>query len=77
MDAPEFAGGDIAWILTACALVLMMTLPGLALFYGGMVRRTNVLSTLMQALGAAAVVTLAWAIAGYSFAFGGEGALLG
>ncbi len=77
MDETQFAGGDIAWILTACALVLMMTLPGLALFYGGMVRRTNVLSTLMQALGAAAVVTLAWAIAGYSFAFGGEGALFG
>ncbi|MEQ8435164.1 MAG: ammonium transporter [Oceanicaulis sp.] len=77
MDETQFAGGDIAWILTACALVLMMTLPGLALFYGGMVRRTNVLSTLMQALGAAAIVTLAWAIAGYSFAFGGEGALFG
>jgi Amt family ammonium transporter len=77
MDTTQFNSGDIAWILTACALVLMMTLPGLALFYGGMVRRTNVLSTLMQALGAAGVVTLAWAIAGYSFAFGGEGALFG
>ncbi|MFW6300811.1 MAG: ammonium transporter, partial [Oceanicaulis sp.] len=77
MDATDFASGDIAWILTACALVLMMTLPGLALFYGGMVRRTNVLSTLMQALGAAGVVTLAWVIAGYSFAFGGDGAVFG
>ncbi|XBQ15215.1 MAG: ammonium transporter [Oceanicaulis sp.] len=73
MDAPEYAAGDVAWILTACALVLMMTLPGLALFYGGMVRRTNVLSTLMQAMAAAAVVTIAWAVAGYSFAFGGGG----
>ncbi|MFW6413485.1 MAG: ammonia channel protein, partial [Oceanicaulis sp.] len=72
MDTP-YAAGDVAWILTACALVLLMTLPGLALFYGGMVRRTNVLSTLMQALGAAAVVTLVWSIAGYSFAFGGGG----
>ena len=56
MDQVEFSGGDVAWILTACALVLMMTLPGLALFYGGMVRRQNVLSTLMQSLGAAMVV---------------------
>ncbi len=77
MDEAVFATGDVAWVLTACALVLMMTVPGLALFYGGMVKRTSVLSTLMQALGAAGLVTLAWVIAGYSFAFGGEGALFG
>lgn len=77
MDETAFAGGDVAWVLTASALVLMMTLPGLALFYGGMVRRTNVLSTLMQSLGAAALVTLTWVIAGYSFAFAGDGALFG
>ncbi|WP_430431725.1 ammonium transporter [Oceanicaulis sp.] len=77
MDQVEFSGGDVAWILTACALVLMMTLPGLALFYGGMVRRQNVLSTLMQSLGAAMVVSLVWVIAGYSFAFSGDGALFG
>lgn len=77
MTEPAYSSGDVAWILTACALVLMMTLPGLALFYGGMVRRENVLATLMQALGAAGIVTLAWAAAGYSFAFGGEGALFG
>lgn len=77
MEQVEFAGGDVAWILTACALVLMMTLPGLALFYGGMVRRQNVLSTLMQSLGAAMVVSLVWVIAGYSFAFSGDGALFG
>ncbi|WP_375549650.1 ammonium transporter [Oceanicaulis alexandrii] len=77
MDQVQFSGGDVAWILTACALVLMMTLPGLALFYGGMVRRQNVLSTLMQSLGAAMVVSLVWVIAGYSFAFSGDGALFG
>lgn len=71
MDATPYAAGDVAWILTACALVLMMTLPGLALFYGGMVRRTNVLATLMQAMGAAGIVTVVWVFAGYSFAFGG------
>lgn len=70
-EAAVFAAGDVAWILTACALVLMMTLPGLALFYGGMVRRENVLATLMTAVGAAGLVTLVWAVAGYSFAFGG------
>lgn len=73
MDATPYAAGDVAWILTACALVLMMTIPGLALFYGGMVKRANVLATLMQALGAAGVVTVVWVLAGYSFAFGGGG----
>ena len=73
MDATPYAAGDVAWILTACALVLMMTIPGLALFYGGMVKRANVLATLMQALGAARIVTVVWVIAGYSFAFGGGG----
>lgn len=77
MDDIVFAAGDVAWVLTACALVLMMTVPGLALFYGGMVRRQNVLATLMQALTAAVLVTLAWVIAGYSIAFGGEGPLFG
>ncbi len=70
-QAPAFSGGDVAWILTACALVLMMTLPGLALFYGGMVRKQNVLAMLMTALGAAGIVTVVWVLAGYSFAFGG------
>ena len=77
MEDAAFAAGDVAWVLTACALVLMMTLPGLALFYGGMVRRTAVLSTLMQSLAAAALVTLAWVAAGYSFAFAGDGAFFG
>ena len=77
METSAFAAGDVAWVLTACALVLMMTVPGLALFYGGMVRRSNVLSTLMQSLTAAALVTLAWVLIGYSLAFGGEGAFAG
>lgn len=67
--------GNIAWILTATALVLMMTLPGLALFYGGMVRRKNVLSTMMQSLGATAVVTVLWALVAYSLAFSDGGSL--
>lgn len=67
--------GNIAWILTATALVLMMTLPGLALFYGGMVRRKNVLSTMMQSLGATAAVTVLWALIAYSLAFSDGGAL--
>ncbi|MBU1385577.1 MAG: ammonium transporter [Alphaproteobacteria bacterium] len=63
-------GAASSWILTSTALVLLMTLPGLALFYGGMVRRKNVIATITQSLGVAAVVTLAWFIAGYSLSFG-------
>ena len=63
-------GAATAWILTSTALVLLMTLPGLALFYGGMVRRKNVIATITQSLGVASVVTLAWFIAGYSLSFG-------
>lgn len=62
--------GDNAWMLTSAALVLMMTGPGLALFYGGLVRRKNVLSTMMHSFALMAVVTVLWAIYGYSFAFG-------
>ncbi|WP_417484076.1 ammonium transporter [Maricaulis salignorans] len=75
MDNAGIDTGNIAWILTATALVLMMTLPGLALFYGGMVRRKNVLSTLMQSLGATAAVTVLWALLGYSLAFTDGGVL--
>jgi len=67
--------GNNAWILTSTALVLFMTLPGLALFYAGMVRRKNVLSTLMQSVGAAAIVTVLWALIAYSLAFSDGGAL--
>jgi len=61
--------GDTAWILTATALVLMMTIPGLALFYGGMVRKKNVLTTVMQAFAVTCLITVLWMIAGYSLAF--------
>jgi Amt family ammonium transporter len=62
--------GATAWMLSATALVLLMTLPGIALFYGGMVRKKNVLGTAAQAVGAAAVVTILWFAVGYSLAFG-------
>ncbi len=61
--------GDTAWMLTSTALVLMMTIPGLALFYGGMVRKKNVLATLGQIFGATCVITVLWMIIGYSIAF--------
>jgi Amt family ammonium transporter len=68
--------GDNAWMLTSTALVLMMTIPGLALFYGGMVRKKNVLATLMQSFVITCLVTILWMIAGYSLAFTqGTGAL--
>jgi len=63
-------GADTAWILTCSALVLLMTLPGLALFYGGLVRVKNLLSVLMQCLIAAGLVGVLWIVAGYSLAFG-------
>lgn len=69
--------GDTAWILVSTALVLLMTIPGLALFYGGMVRKKNVLSTMMFSLSAAILVSLIWVIAGYSLAFSGSGAYVG
>src|SRR5450631_1736845 len=61
--------GDTAWMLTSTALVLMMTIPGLALFYGGMVRRKNVLATLMQSFAVTCLVTILWWLIGYSWAF--------
>lgn len=64
------SAGDNAWMLVSAALVLMMTGPGLALFYGGLVRRKNVLSTMMHSFILMAVMTVLWAIVGYSFAFG-------
>src|ERR1700685_2494982 len=68
--APAVSAGDNAWMLTSAALVLMMTGPGLALFYGGLVRRKNVLGTMMHSFVLMAVVTILWAIVGYSLAFG-------
>jgi Amt family ammonium transporter len=70
-------GADTAWILVATCLVLMMTVPGLALFYAGLVRKKNVLSTMMQSFAATCLVALLWIFFGYSFAFTGTGALIG
>jgi Amt family ammonium transporter len=68
--APKIDTGDTAWVLTSSALVLMMTAPGLALFYGGMVRRKNVLATLMQSFILMALISVQWVLFGYSLAFG-------
>lgn len=71
--ADELSGSDTAWILTSSALVLLMTLPGLALFYGGLVRTKNVLSVLMQCFSICCLVTILWITVGYSIAFGDGG----
>ncbi|MEO8738628.1 MAG: ammonium transporter [Casimicrobiaceae bacterium] len=67
--ADKISSGDTAWLLTSTALVLMMTIPGLALFYAGMVRKKNVLATLMQSFAITCLVTVLWVIIGYSLAF--------
>ncbi len=74
---PTLNNGDTAWLLTATALVLFMTIPGLALFYGGLVRTKNVLSVLMQTFSITALVTVLWMVAGYSLSFTGGGGLNG
>lgn len=71
--ASDLSGADTAWLLTATALVLFMTLPGLSLFYGGLVRVRNVLSVLMQCFALAALMSLVWFVAGYTLAFGSPG----
>jgi Amt family ammonium transporter len=68
-DAPKLDSGDTAWMLASTALVLMMTIPGLALFYAGMVRKKNVLATVMQSFAVTCLVTIAWWAVGYSLAF--------
>ena len=73
--AEGISGADTAWIMTATALVLFMTLPGLSLFYGGLVRSKNVLSVLMQCFTIACVMSLLWLLVGYSLAFGDGGSL--
>ena len=70
-------GADTSWILTSTALVLLMTLPGLALFYGGLVRSSNILSVIMQCFAIACLASIVWLVAGYSIAFSGEGAYIG
>src|SRR6202453_2959286 len=69
LAADKLSAGDTAWMLTSTALVLMMCVPGLALFYGGMVRKKNVLATLMQSFACTCVVTILWWLIGYSWAF--------
>ena len=82
--APAFAqgtakldSGDTAWMLTSTALVLLMTIPGLALFYGGMVRKKNVLPMLMQCFAITCLVTVLWMVVGYSLAFADGNAFVG
>lgn len=76
-EEPKLDTGDTAWILVSTALVLLMTIPGLALFYGGMVRKKNVLSTMAHSFVAAGVVSLTWVIVGYTLAFGEGNAFIG
>ncbi len=75
--APTVSNGDNAWMLTSAALVLMMTGPGLALFYGGLVRRKNVLATMMQSFAMMCIITVLWALVSYSLAFGTGNAFIG
>ena len=77
ISTDKINSGDTAWMLTSTALVLMMTIPGLALFYGGMVRKKNVLATLMQSFAITCVVTILWWLIGYSWAFTPGSAYLG
>ena len=72
---PRIDSGDTAWMLTSTALVLLMTIPGLALFYGGMVRKMNVLATLMQSFAICCLVAVLWVVVGYSLAFTNGGSL--
>ena len=77
VQADDFSAGDTAWMLTASALVLFMLLPGLSLFYGGLVRNKNVLSILMQCFTIACAMSLLWFVVGYSLAFSGDGKWIG
>ncbi|MCB1511895.1 MAG: ammonium transporter, partial [Hyphomicrobiaceae bacterium] len=73
--APKLDTGNTAWMLTSTALVLMMTIPGLALFYGGMVRKKNVLAMVMQSFAACCLMSVVWMIAAYSIAFADGGSM--
>jgi Amt family ammonium transporter len=75
--AAHINAADTAWMIAATALVLMMTIPGLALFYCGMVRKKNVLATMAQSLAATFLVSLLWAVIGYTLTFSGDGAIIG
>ena len=77
ISADELNPGDTAWILTSTALVLFMTLPGLALFYGGLVYSKNLISVLIQCFAVACLMSITWFIAGYSIAFTETGEFFG
>lgn len=74
-ETPTLNSGDTAWMLTSTVIVLMMTIPGLALFYGGMVRKKNALATVMQSFAAACLLSIVWMVIGYSLAFSDGGSL--
>lgn len=76
-ETPELDKGDNAWMLTSSALVLMMTAPGLAMFYGGLVRKKNVLSVIMQCFFLMGLMSVIWVVYGYSLSFGGDGPWIG
>jgi Amt family ammonium transporter len=76
-EAPAIDSGDTAWMLTSTLLVILMTIPGLALFYGGLSRSKNMLSVLMQVFVIFSLISVLWAIYGYTLAFGGEGKFFG
>ena len=75
--APKLDSGDTAWMLTSTLLVILMTIPGLALFYGGLARSKNMLSVLVQVFVVFSLISVLWALFGYSFTFGGEGLFVG
>src|ERR1700682_1657940 len=75
--AADISAADTTWMMVATALVLMMTIPGLALFYSGMVRKKNVLATMAQSLAAVTIISILWVAFGYSLAFVGDGPWLG
>jgi ammonium transporter, Amt family len=77
VDSSKISAGDTAWMLTSTALVLFMTIPGLALFYAGMVRKKNVLATVMQSFAITCIVTIIWTVVGYSLAFTPGGSYIG
>src|SRR5438477_2338928 len=77
IDGAKINSGDTAWMLASTALVLLMTIPGLALFYGGMVRKKNVLATVMQSFAITCLVTVLWVVVGYSIAFTKGGPIIG
>src|SRR3981189_441097 len=77
ISVDKISAGDTAWMLTSTALVLMMSIPGLALFYGGMVRKKNVLATVMQSLAVTCLISILWLIVGYSLAFTSGSTIIG